>query len=89
MILTEWTIKYGDKEMLVTADDIVETLGRAASIVLKEAETNPHIKSDPRMKIIYEIDVERLALLKNNFSAASEDMKKRHPRGMVPGGQKK
>jgi hypothetical protein len=89
MILKEWKIKYGDQEIPISAEDIVETLGRAVSIVFKEAATNPHIKGDTKMKIIYEMDTEILQLLKEQFSDAAEDMRRKILHHKIPGGQKK
>ena len=63
----KWEIQYGDKTIPVTAENVAESLQRARSIVIKEVATNDHIKGNVKMKVIYDLDIETLELVRRMF----------------------
>lgn len=84
-MMNEWKVKYGDQEIPVTANDIVETLGRVLGREWLFHETNEKLKGDVQMKIVHEFDIQILELLKVQFSGAIEEQRKRHLHMRIPG----
>lgn len=76
--MIEWKIKYGDKELPVSAYDVVETLGRTLGLMYFKLENDEKIKGHVQMKIIHEMDIQILELVKTQFLGAIEDDRKRH-----------
>jgi hypothetical protein len=83
--MVEWKIKFGDKEMKVTANDLVEMLGRVIPREYYYHENNDRLKADVQMKIIHELDIQMLELLKINFSGMIEEDRRRHWGMKIPG----
>lgn len=84
-----WTYQYGDKEVKVTAQDVIDALAAAESVMLKETETNEHIKGNVQMKLLYEHHMKVLSVTKDHFSEAVTEDRKKHVHMKVVGGQKK
>jgi hypothetical protein len=83
--LKPWSILYGDKVIVVTAFDMVDTFAAAASVMRKELVQNQHIRGDAQMKIIWEMHIERLELAQRQFSDAVEEDRKKTIHSKIPG----
>jgi len=84
-MMKNWEILYGDKVIIVTAYDMVDTFAAAASVMRKDLVQNQHIRGDAQMKIIYEMHIERLELAKQQFSDVIEEDHGKRLRPKIPG----
>lgn len=75
-MIEKWEIQYGEKTIPVTAEDFAETLERAISIVNYYLRTNPQIKSNVKMKVIYDLDIQTLGLARKMFLGFAEELDK-------------
>lgn len=78
MNLIEWKIKYGDQEVPLTAQDVVESIGRAVGLMFYDLETNERIKSNVKMKIVREMDIQTLEFAKAIFAGVIEEYRRSH-----------
>jgi hypothetical protein len=85
LMLKKWEILWGDKVIPVTAYDMVDTFAAAASVMRKKLIQNNVIRSDPQMRIVWEMHIERLELAQRQFSDAVEEDRKKTVHPMVPG----
>jgi len=83
--LQDWKIKYGDQEIPITANDVVETLGRQIGYAYYKLENDEKTKGHVQMKIVLEMDIQILELVKAQFSGAVEEARRRHLHMKMPG----
>lgn len=78
--MIEWKIKYGDQELPISAHDVVDSLGRALGLMYYKLENDDKIKGHVQMKIIHEMDIQIVELVKSQYAGAIEEDRKRHVR---------
>lgn len=72
----DWKITYGNQEIKITAQDLVETLGRTLGFMYYKLENDEKIKGHVQMKIIHEMDIQILELMKAQFLGAVEESRR-------------
>jgi hypothetical protein len=81
----EWKIKYGDQEVPLTVQDVIESIGRAVGLMFYDLETNEMVKSNVKMKIVREMDIQTLEFAKGIFAGVIEEYRRTHLHMSIPG----
>lgn len=72
----KWEIVYGNKKIDIKANDVVETLSRTIGYMYYKLENDEKVKRNVQMKIVQEMDIQILELIKSQFSGAIEEERK-------------
>lgn len=79
MSIRHWEYTFGDKVIPIKANDVVETLNRVIPYMFFKLENDEKIKTNVQMKIIHEIDIQILEVMRGVFSDTIEEDRKAHP----------